>query len=116
MPREPRPGLSRYNFSEIANDSDGNAYLEDREPLAYIDRTDNIAHIVSDGDTLASLAQYYYWYLDRDAAQLWWILAEFQPVPINNPFRPLMPGKLIVVPAPEYAAHEILDGAIEALQ
>ena len=116
MPREARTELSRYRFSDIASDSDGIAYLEDREPLSYIDRSDNIAHTVSDGDTLASIAQFHYRYIDFDAAQLWWVLAEFQPVPINNPFRSLVPGKLIIVPDPEYVESEILGGAIEVSQ
>lgn len=113
--RVARPELSRFKFSEIATDSVGNAYLEDREPFGYVERDDNIPHVVEGGDTLASLAQFYYWYLDNDAAQFWWVIAEFQPVPINNPFRPLVPGRLLILPAPEFLESEILTGSVEAL-
>src|SRR4030042_4143418 len=100
MAREPRYDLSMYRFSDVLQDADGNAYLEDAEPVAYEDRLDNIPHVVQEGDTLDTLAQYYYWNLDVDASQLWWVIAGYQPVPIINPFVPLRPGKLIILPSP----------------
>ena len=116
MPRLPRADLSRFKFADIAEDSDGNAYLEDREPITYIDRPDNVLHIVNEGDTLDSLAQRYYWYIDDDAAQFWWAIAEYQPDPIINPFVPLKPGRLIVLPSPQHLSSEILASAVEPLQ
>lgn len=116
MAREAKFDLSPYKFSDVARDSDGNAYLEDREPFNYQDREDNISHVVIDGDTLQSLAQYYYWYLDRDAGDLWWVIADYQPTPIINPFVPLQPGRLIVIPAPEFVSSEIMAAPVEVLQ
>jgi hypothetical protein len=116
MPREPKTDLSRYRFSEVATDSEGRAYLKDREPFGYVDRPDNIPHIVQDGDTLEDLAKLYYWQLDDDADQLYWAVADFQPVPIINPMRRLIPGKLLVLPAPEFLSAEILGSPAEVLQ
>lgn len=115
MAREAHIDLSPYQFSEIARDSDDNAYLTDREPFAYQERDDNITHIVEDGDTLQSLAQFYYWYLSTDACELWWVIADYQPAPIINPFHPLKPGKLIVVPSPDLVSSEITAAAVEVL-
>lgn len=116
MPREPKFDLSPYKFADVAQDADGNAYLTDREPFSYQDRPDNIPHLVEDGDTLQSLAQFYYWDLDFDAGDLCWVIADYQPSPIINPFIPLKPGKLLIIPAPEYVTSEILASPVEVLQ
>jgi hypothetical protein len=116
MPREANFDLSPYKFSDVERDSDGNAYLTDREPFTYQDRPDNITHHVEDGDTLQSLAQLYYWDLDFSAGDLWWVIADYQPNPIINPFAPLQPGKLMIIPAPEFVSSEILASPTEVLQ
>lgn len=116
MPREPNFALSRYRFSEVMQDSDGVAYLSDREPFGYRDRPDNIPHVVQHGDTLEDLAKFYYWNLNEDADQLWWVIADFQPDPIINPFRPLTAGKLLILPAPEFVSSEILGAPVEVYQ
>jgi len=116
MPRVARFDLSRYKFTTPSTDTDGIAYLADREPISYVDRPDNIPHVVQDGDTLWALAQFYYWSLDADAAQLWYIIAEFQPTPVFNPFAPLRPGALLHIPSPEMVESEIINAPVEVYQ
>jgi nucleoid-associated protein YgaU len=117
MPREPQFDLSRYKFSEVLQDSDENAYTEDREPPVYeAGRLDDILHTVKGGDTLISIAQTYYWDLTEYASELWWVLADMQPTPIINPFALLKPGLLIIVPAPERVTAEILAQPVEVIQ
>jgi len=116
MPREPNFDLSRYRFSEVEQDADGVAYLTDREPFGYVDRPDNIPHVVKQGDTLEDLAKFYYWQLSKDADQLYWAIADFQPNPIINPLQPLVAGRLLILPAPEFLSSEILGAPVEVLQ
>lgn len=116
MSRTIRFDLSRYKFNEPRTDSDGFAYLPDREPIIFEERDDNIPHIVQDGDKLWSLAQFYYWDLDVDAAQLWYVIAEYQPRPIVNPFKPLKPGSLLHIPSPEMVEAEIINAEVEVFQ
>ena len=116
MPREPQFDLSRYKFAETVQDSDENAYTEDREPPVYeAGRIDDIPHTVKDGDTWISIAQLYYWDLTEYASELWWVIADLQPTPVINPFALIKPGRLVIVPAPERVTAEILAQPTEVL-
>jgi nucleoid-associated protein YgaU len=117
MPRDPQFDLSRYKFSEVVQDSDGNAYTEDSEPPAYdASRTDDILHTVKDGDRWWSIAQLYYWDLTEYASELWHVIAHMQPVPVINPFALIKPGKLVIVPSPERVSGEVLAQPVEVRQ
>ena len=90
--------LSRFRFCEAVNDAEGNSYLTEREPFGFQDFADNALHTVRQGETLYSLASRYFAPIDN-AAQLWWIIADFQPSPIFDPTIPLAPGAVLYVPS-----------------
>lgn len=89
---------SRFTFCEALKDEAGRLYLSEREPFRYLALADNIAHRVTQGESLWTLADRYFDPLPR-AAGLWWVIADFQPAPIFDPTVVLAPGSVIVVPS-----------------
>lgn len=89
---------SRYQFCTQLTDAGGALYLSERDPYRYQPFSDNIEHKVAGGDTLQSIAARYYAALP-DPDLLWWVIADFQPVPIFDPTIALAPGTTIVVPS-----------------
>ena len=100
--------LSRYSFtagfdssdasSLVTDTTDGVFMLSDREPFRYKQYSDTIAHTVSAGDTLFTLAARYYSGFTRPAG-LWWVIADFQPDPIIDPTIVLSVGRLLYIPS-----------------
>jgi hypothetical protein len=76
--------FSAYRFCTALQDPDGNWFLIDRVPFYYQDLSDNTLHPVTQGDTLRSLAATYFAPLSY-AAELWYILADFQPDDYGGP-------------------------------
>jgi len=91
---------SRYKHATIIRRDDNVLYLSLRPRISYFGGYDEILHKVLLGDTLHNIASRYY-NAFPDAADLWWIIADFQPEPINDPTVRLEPGSWIVVPAPD---------------
>lgn len=89
---------SRFSFSLGVKDSAGRMYLTEREPYRYRAFTDNMTHTCVAGDTLQNIASRYFVPLP-DAAQLWWIIADFQPTPIVDPTLALQPGDVLIIPS-----------------
>ncbi len=90
---------SRFAHSWIASCVSNRRYIGDRHPYRYQAHPDNIEHMVTQADTLASLAGRYFAPLPR-ACGFWWAIADYQPTPIINPLRPLYEhGPLVVVPS-----------------
>ncbi len=89
---------SRYTFTVASTDDDGVTSLSDVTPFGYQPFEDNIQHSVVTGDTLYSLAAYYYQGLTRPDG-LWWAIADFQLPPILDPTIQLQEGSIIVVPS-----------------
>lgn len=91
---------SRHTFTEGIEDAndDRRVLLSDRKRFLFEQRSDNIHHLVQQGDTLDSIASRYYSGLPRSAG-LWWVVADFQPTPIHDPTLRLEPGTTIVVPS-----------------
>lgn len=91
---------SRYIFTLGIKDVDAPDQLQltDREPFLFQDLADNRVHIVGEGDTLFGLAARYFAGYDS-AANLWWIIADFQPDPIQDPTIRLVPGQKLVIPS-----------------
>lgn len=93
------PGpLSRYRFCQQLTDSSGRISLSEREPYRFRDLADNRRHICRQGDTLQSLAERYLTGLP-DPAQLWWVIADFQPAPIHDPTLELAIGRELWIPS-----------------
>ncbi len=102
---------SRHQFClAFADPVTGKLVLTDREPYRFAPFADNVQHLVIEGDTLARLAARYFAPL-ADAAQLWWIIADFQPEPIFDPTIALEVGRTIVLPSLQTVLTEIFDEA-----
>lgn len=91
---------SRHTYTIGFEDADtlGKLQLSEREPFYYRDYPDNREHVVVQGDTLHRLAGAYFAPID-DPAQLWWVIADFQPAPIHDPTIRLEPGSTIIIPS-----------------
>ena len=102
---------SRYKYCKIYSDTldDGRTviYLGDREPLEYVEDQENEIHIVVAGDTLESIANRYFAGFP-DPSTMWWIIAEFQPVPIFDPTLRLEPGSILYIPS-SALVHDMLN-------
>jgi hypothetical protein len=60
---------------------------------------DNVAHVCREGDTLWGIsAQYYNEQFDRPEL-LYWIVADFQPIPIVDPTIAFSAGDVVQVPS-----------------
>lgn len=100
---------SRYRFSAQRTSSDGVRYTTQCEPFTFRDYADNITHEVVSGDTLVSISGRYYGSSFPDAGLLYWIIADFQPVRILEPFVDLEPGTAIILPSIRVVREEILN-------
>jgi hypothetical protein len=89
---------SRHTFCTGQDDSDGRAFLSEREPFRYRSLPDNLIHTVAQGDTLWHLAYRYFQPLPR-AAGLWWVIADFQPDPVFDPTLALAEGSTLIIPS-----------------
>lgn len=80
--------------------------LTDRVPYRFVNFSDNIQHVVGDGDTLFNLAGRYFAPLERPAG-LWWVIADFQPEPIHDPTIKLTEGTVLFIPSLRTLQEEI---------
>lgn len=93
---------TRYWNSIRGLSLDDKIVLTERTPFYFTRFRDNIEHTVTDGDTFQSIAFYYYTgYLpaSRSAAELWWVIADFQPTPVTDPTLRLEAGTTVYVPS-----------------
>jgi hypothetical protein len=103
--------FSRHLFTRGYTDADGNLYLSMREKYGYRKMSDNRYHEIVQGDTLHGLAERYFSPLP-EAAQLWWIIADFQPpgaTYIHDPTLELTPGSVLVLPSVRLIQEEIFN-------
>jgi hypothetical protein len=104
---------SAHRFCTAMQDTGGRWFLTDRVPFSYVERFDNQFHPVREGDTLRGLAAYYFAPLAY-AAELWWVLADFQPTdrggPIIDPTIALDPSTrtTMVIPSVATVLGEVL--------
>lgn len=99
--------FSRYEFTEGIRDAGGQLFLTDREPFRFRPLPDSRVHDVQEGESLFSLAGRFFRPRPR-AAGLWWIIADFQPDPIQDPSVPLELGRRLFVPSLRTVDEEIL--------
>lgn len=101
---------SRYSYSLGVLDAAGALILTDPEPFAYVALADNVVHTVEVGDTLWGLADLYFQPLPRPSG-LWWVIADFQPVPIHDPTLALAPGTTVYIPSVRTVQEQIFSAA-----
>jgi LysM repeat protein len=69
-------------------------------------------YVVSEGDTLHGIAAKFYpslGVLPRiSAANLWWVIADFQPNPIHDPTIKLVAGQRLIIPSTRTVVNDIL--------
>jgi hypothetical protein len=99
--------FSRYEFTLGIRDDDARLFLTDREPFRFRSLPDNRLHEVKEGETIFTIAGRYFRPRSR-AAGLWWIIADFQPDPIQDPTIPLDLGRRLFVPSLRTIDEEIL--------
>ncbi len=99
---------SRYSFTAGYLDNEGHFLLTDREPYRFVQFSDTIAHRVSRGDSLFTLAATTYAGMRRPAG-LWWVIADFQPTPIIDPTIALPVAQFIFIPSMRTLIEEVLD-------
>lgn len=99
--------LSRYTFTEAYTDAKGDRVLTDPVPFRFRDFPDNRIHLVTEGDTIFSLAGFYYGEDFEVPEELWWIIADFQPEPIHDPTLLLAPGRALIIPSVRTVLEEV---------
>lgn len=89
---------SRYQRSRIILRGEALTFLQLAEVEYYSGQEDDVFHIVSEGETLFSIAYRYYGGVG-DGVHNWWLIAEYQPEPIVDPTAKLNPGDILVIPS-----------------
>lgn len=89
---------SRYFISLGVSDGNGRRLLTEPEPYRFTAHPDTRLHVVTQGDTLFTLAGQYFAPLPQ-ACGYWWVLADFQPDPIVDPTLALDVGRRLFVPS-----------------
>lgn len=98
-PRKFSRHLFTYGFKDPDDeDADDVIQLTEREPFTFKNYPDNRIHTVVEGDTLHHLAARYFAPIDNPAS-LWWVIADFQPEPIDDPTIRLRLGSTLVIPS-----------------
>jgi hypothetical protein len=100
---------SRFSFCTGLTDEKGNLYLTEREPFTFVDLPDNRPHMVVVGDTLEGLAERYFPSFGEQAAQLYWVIADFQPERIRDKTLRLAPGRVLIVPSETTIRERVLN-------
>jgi hypothetical protein len=95
----PPHSRSRYLASFGLRDSNDKIFLTERKPFRF-DATlkGTRRHIVAQGERLWHLA-YRYFKPYPNAEHLWWVIAEFQPIPIRDLTLDLEVGSIIYIPS-----------------
>jgi hypothetical protein len=89
---------SRYIQADLLRDTAERIHTGSRPRYVFADIDDITMHVIEAGDTLHSLADLYYGSENSNSATYWWLIADFQPEPIQDPTIALEPGDIILIP------------------
>jgi hypothetical protein len=98
--------FSRYTFCAAVLDEQERLFLTEREPFLFQPLSDNRQHVVSEGESLFTLAGRYFAPLPRPSG-LFWIIADFQPDPITDGTLALDVGRVLVIPSVRAVTEQI---------
>lgn len=99
---------SRYLVTYGLKDSNSKLYLTERTPFRYDPALQGTRrHVVAQGDRLWHLA-YRYFAPFPNAEHLWWVIAEFQPQPIQDPTLDLAVGRVLYIPSTRVVQERVL--------
>lgn len=90
--------FSRYTTSQIITTRNDKLIISPRKVYRYKAFVDNIDHTVREGETIEDIVDLRYPNFPN-ASQLYWVLCDFQKVPILDPTLPLTPGSIVVLPS-----------------
>jgi hypothetical protein len=99
--------FSRHLLCQTVVDEQGRLFLSERSRYGYRELPDNQYHLVVEGDTLHHLAATYYEGIERPAG-LFWVIADFQPTPVDDPTLALQVGRVLAIPSMRTVVEEIL--------
>lgn len=77
----------------------GNLEKLPRARFRYRQFYDTVKHVCQDGDTLWGVAAQYYGEDFPRAGLLYWIIGDFQPVPVVDPTVVMQAGNVLYVPS-----------------
>lgn len=106
---------SRYEAAYAVEDDDGVLYLTERVPFRYDPTLPGTKrHEVAAEDTLQVLAYRYFKGIKLPSGlgpeHLWWVIADFQPDPINDPTIDLDVGRVLFIPDPKVVKRKVFGG------
>lgn len=104
---------SRYAASFSTDNGSGRLFLSPRNRYTFRELADNTSYLVKDGDTLQQIAARFYATISVGTwspANLWWVIADFQPQPIHDPTVRLVAGTRLVLPSERTVRERVLTG------
>jgi hypothetical protein len=104
----PQPN-SRYLLCRGKRDAQRRLYLDDRSPLRYdadLPGTETVT--AAEGPAYSFLAWLAFQRYGDE--HLWWIIAEFQPLPIRDPTLNLTAGQQLYLPSARVVRERVLSG------
>lgn len=106
---------SRYERTYGVEDENGVLYLTEREPFRYDETLPGTRrHPVAQEDSLQVLAYRYFQGVKLSNGlgpeHLWWIIADFQPIPIIDPTIDLEIGRIIYIPSVQVIKRKVFGG------
>jgi len=93
---------SVYRHAVALQEDDGTIYFSLPERLPFEDRDDTIIHSASGTEYLWELAQRYYAQNRVNAFDMWEVIAQFQPEPIQDASLPVPKGQIVLIPSEDY--------------
>lgn len=93
---------SLYRHATILKYGDGGLIFTVPERLPYIERDDTTLYVTRGGEYLWDIAIKQYGRSVPKAWDLWQVIAEFQPEPIQDSSLPLAAGKELYLPSVQY--------------
>lgn len=104
--------FSRHAKTFMYEDESGHQVLSTPDMYTFRELPDTQVHVATEGETIFNLAARYYASLtdppEFSAAELWWVIADFQPQPIHDPTIALPPGQVLYIPSVRVVRDEIL--------